>query len=98
MNSTMNERSNAATVTTRVPLRLKQRWQQAAVARGITLTDFLITAANKATSEVFDEEDRIELSLEDRTLLAEMLVRPPQIRSGALHAAIQKRLAHMKNA
>ena len=76
--TTSNERPKSTTVTTRIPVHLKERWQRAAVIRGVTLTDFMITAANNATTEVFREEERIELSARDRKMLCEMLSRPPQ--------------------
>ena len=81
MNHTQARREpyQSTTVTTRVPLHLKQRWQQAATMRGLTLTDFLITAANNATGDIFEEEDRIELSERDSLLLTEMLTRPPRL-------------------
>ena len=85
------------TVTTRVPLHLKQRWQQAAALRGLTLTDFLIAAANNATGNVFEEKDRIELSERDSLLLAEMLSRPPKVNE-TMRRAIQKRLKNMSEA
>ena len=83
-------------VTTRVPLHLKQRWQQAAALRGITLTDFLITAANNATSDIFEEEDRIALSERDSLLLSEMLARPPRL-NARLHKAVSEELKQMGN-
>ena len=84
----------SATVTTRVPLHLKRRWQQAAALRGLTLTDFLITAANNATCDVFEQEDRIELSERDSVLLAEMLARPPRLNE-RLRKAISEELGQM---
>ena len=83
-------------ITTRVPLHLKQRWQQAAALRGLTLTDFLIIAANNATGDVFEEEDRITLSERDSLLLAEMLARPPRLNE-RLHKAISEELKQMRD-
>ena len=82
-----NERPKNTTVTTRIPVHLKERWQRAAAIRGVTLTDFMITAANNATIEIFTEEERIELSARDRKLLSEMLSMPPQPSEG-IRAAI----------
>jgi uncharacterized protein (DUF1778 family) len=78
MNDTQARRElhQSTTVTTRVPLHLKKRWQQAAALRGLTLTNFLITAANNATGNVFKKENRIKLSEKDSLLLAEILARP----------------------
>ena len=84
----------STTITTRVPLHLKKRWQQAAILRGLSLTDFLITAANSATGAVFEEEDRITLSERDSLLLAEMLTRPPRVNE-RLQKAISEELKQM---
>jgi uncharacterized protein (DUF1778 family) len=90
------ELRQCTTVTTRVPLHLKQRWQEAAALRGLTLTDFLITAANDATGSVFEEEDRIRLSERDSLLLAEMLTRP--LRSNErLRKAVHDELEQIKD-
>jgi uncharacterized protein (DUF1778 family) len=85
-----------STITARVPYHLKQRWQQAAILRGITLTDFLITAANDATNDVFEEEEKIQLSERDSILLSEMLARPPKINE-RLSKAISEELEQMRN-
>lgn len=85
------------TVTTRVPLHLKKRWQQAAALRGVTLTDFLIMAANNATSSVFEEEDRIVLSEQDSLLLADMLARSPRANE-RLAQAMSEELQRMREA
>ena len=96
-NARLHEESrHSTTVTTRVPVHLKQRWLQAAALRGLTLTDFLITAANDATGNVFKEEDRIELSERDSLLLAEMLARPPKPNE-RLRKAISEELEQMRN-
>ena len=90
-----SEPHQSTTVTTRVPLHLKRRWQQAATMRGLTLTDFLITAVNNATGDVFEEDDRIELSERDSLLLAEMLTRPPKLNE-RLHKAVSEELKHFE--
>jgi len=91
-----SETCQNSTITARVPFHLKQRWQQAAILRGVTLTDFLITAANDATSEVFEEEERIKLSERDSLLLMEMLARPPIINE-RMSKAIYEELEQMRN-
>jgi len=98
MNNTQSQRETyqSATVTTRVPLHLKRRWQQAAAIRGLTLTDFMITAANNATGDIFKEEDRIALSERDSLLLAEMLTRPPKLNE-RLHKAVSEELKHIRD-
>jgi uncharacterized protein (DUF1778 family) len=96
-NTVLQEQArDATTMTARVPLTLKQRWQTAASLRGITLTDFLIMAANDAASEIFAEEDKIELSEKSQRQLAEMLMRPPKVKNEALQAAIKQRLARLQ--
>jgi uncharacterized protein (DUF1778 family) len=89
VNTAQKERQKSITVTTRVPIHLKQEWQQAAAIRGLTLTDFLITAVNGATKEVFEEEDKIQLSARDSFVLAEMLSRPPRPNE-RLHKAVSE--------
>ena len=98
MNNTQSKRETfqSTTVTTRVPLHLKRRWQQAATMRGLTLTDFLITAANNATCDIFEEEDRIELSEKDSMLLAEMLTRPPKLNE-RLNKAVSEELKQIRD-
>ncbi|MDR3281117.1 MAG: DUF1778 domain-containing protein [Synergistaceae bacterium] len=96
MSSVQKGRPQNITVTTRVPLHLKQRWQQAAAIRGLTLTDFLITAVNNATGKVFEEEERIELSERDSLLLAELLARSPKPNE-RLTEAVAKELDNMRN-
>ena len=91
-----SETRQSATITTRVPLHLKRRWQQAAALRGLTLTDFLITAANDATSDVFEEEDKIQLSESDALLLAEMLTRPPRLNE-RLRKAVREECEQMRD-
>lgn len=68
-----------ASVRTRVPEELKQRWQGAAALRGQTLTDFIIVAANKEANEIYEQEERIILSREGQIKLAEMLLNPPEL-------------------
>ena len=91
-----SEACQNSTITARVPFHLKQRWQQAAILRGVTLTDFLIMAANDATSDVFEEEEKIQLSERDSLLLAEMLARPPKINERMIKA-ISEELDQMRN-
>ena len=93
---THSETRQNTTITTRVPLHLKRRWQQAAALRGLTLTDFLITAANDATSDVFEEEDKIQLSESDALLLAEMLMRPPRLNE-RLRQAVREECEQMRD-
>jgi uncharacterized protein (DUF1778 family) len=88
------ELKQRTTITTRVPLHLKQRWQEAAALRGLTLTDFLITAVNDATGNVFEEEDRVQLSERDSLLLAKMLARVPRLNE-RLREAIHDELEQM---
>ncbi|MDR3076427.1 MAG: DUF1778 domain-containing protein [Synergistaceae bacterium] len=81
-------------VIARVPADIKQRWQNAAAMRGQTLTDFLVVAANKATDEIFETENRIELSAEEQMALAELLLNPPEINE-AMKEALTRRMAHI---
>ena len=68
-----------ASVRTRVPEELKQRWQGAAALRGQTLTDFMIVAANKEANVIFEQEERIALSQKGQIQLAEALLNPREL-------------------
>lgn len=82
-------------VAARVPGDVKRRWQTAALMRGISLTDFLIAAANKETEEIFTGHERIELLERDQVAFANMLLEPPQINK-MMQNAVTKRLKQMK--
>jgi uncharacterized protein (DUF1778 family) len=94
-NTILQNESRNANIRARVPEDVKRRWQDAALMRGQTLTDFLIVAANKETTETFLENERIELSEKAQVQFAEMLLRPSQSNE-AMTKAIKKRLKHMK--
>jgi len=78
-NTALQKKLHNASVRTRVPEELKQRWQGAAALRGQTLTDFMIVAANKEADEILEREERVVLSLEGQMKLAEMLLNPPEL-------------------
>jgi uncharacterized protein (DUF1778 family) len=78
-NKVLREKIHNASVRTRVPQELKRRWQGAAALRGQTLTDFIIGAANKEAGTVFDQEERIAISMEGQKKLAKMLLNPPEL-------------------
>ena len=82
-------------IAARVPYDVKQRWVRAANMRGQTLTDFIIVAANTATTETFSEHEKIELSEQDQIQLAEMLIQPPQL-TDVMKNAIKKRLSRIE--
>ena len=94
-NTILQNESRNANIRARVPEEIKRRWQDAALMRGQTLTDFLIVAANKETTETFLENERIELSQKAQVQFAEMLLKPPQSNE-VMTKAIKKRLEHMK--
>lgn len=81
----------------RVPEEAKRRWQSAAAMRGQTLTDFLIVAANKETTETLLEQEKIELSQRDQIKLAELLLNPPKLSKTMQNALIQQ-MTQMKDA
>ena len=84
-------------VAARVPHEVKQRWIRAADLRGQTLTDFIIVAANAATTAAFSENERIELSERDQMKLAEMLLHPPKL-TDAMKNALSRELLRIENA
>jgi uncharacterized protein (DUF1778 family) len=94
--STLRNESRTANIRARVPEEIKKRWQNAAAIRGLTLTDFLIVAANRETDEVFEREEKIELSARDQMALAEMILNPPEL-SEVFKTALKERLAQMKD-
>jgi uncharacterized protein (DUF1778 family) len=91
--TTKNEHSKSTIVNMRVPVNLKERWQQAAVMRGVTLTDFMIMSVNGKASETFYEEEKIKLSQRDREMLTELLEGPPQFNKG-MQEAVSAWLKH----
>ena len=96
-NALLQNEPRNANIRARVPEEVKRRWQDAAFMRGQTLTDFLIVAANKETTETFLENERIELSQRDQIQLAEMLSKPPRVNE-SMCKAMQKRLENMPEA
>lgn len=90
----MQNEYRSTSVRARVPEEIKRRWQDAALMRGQTLTDFLIVAANKETAETFLENERIELSQQDQAKLAEMLSMPPRVNE-VMCKAMRKRLENI---
>jgi uncharacterized protein (DUF1778 family) len=81
-NTALQDRPKSVTVTTRIPAHLKERWQQAAAIRGVTLTDFMITAANNEADNIFEAEEKIRLSAHDQIELSKMLLRPARENEG----------------
>jgi len=86
----------STSVRARVPEEIKRQWQSAAAMRGQTLTDFLIVAANDATTETFLEHEKIELSQRDQIRLAELLLNPPEL-TQTMKDALRERLAEMNS-
>lgn len=92
-NSKAEQRS--AKVVARVPEAIKSRWQNAATMRGQTLTDFLIVAANNATDEIFEMEEKIELSERDQKLFMETMMNPPEL-TDIMKAALSQRMEQIR--
>ena len=94
---TLHTEPRNANIRARVPEDVKHRWQSAAILRGLTLTDFLIVAANNESDKVFETEERIALSERDQAALAELILNPPEL-SDVLKSALAEQVAQMKGA
>ena len=62
----------------RIPKNLKVLFQHAAAIQGKSLSDFLVTTAEKAANEVIRENQVIQLSIEDSIMFSKALVNPPK--------------------
>ena len=74
---------------------LKKNWETAAEIKGLTLTDFVIKAANDAMEEVFSDQYMINPSVRDQIQIAETLTAPPQPLNEAMQNALRKRYSHL---
>ena len=62
----------------RVPASLKLLFQRAAAVQGVSLTDFILSAATEAARRVIRESEVLELSQRDQLALAKALLNPPK--------------------
>jgi uncharacterized protein (DUF1778 family) len=88
----MNESSNNARVTARIPVTVKETLQKAADLSGATLNQFLIQAAIKEAHQILEAERSIVISERDAQTIFELLENPPEPNE-KLTAAINKHKA-----
>ena len=81
-----------------IPADLKKNWETAAELKGLTLTDFVIRAANDAMEKAFSDQYMINPSVRDQIQIAETLMEPPQPLNEAMQNALRKRYSHLDNA
>ncbi|MBV8846676.1 MAG: DUF1778 domain-containing protein [Bryobacterales bacterium] len=67
-----------ARLEARLPAGVMARLKRAAEIQGQTLTDFVVTAADRAACRAIEETEIICLSLEGQRQIADALLRPPQ--------------------
>lgn len=71
-----NSTKNDARVTARIPQQIKETLEQAAIASGSTLNQFIVGAALKEANKVLEAERRIELSERDAEKVFSLLENP----------------------
>lgn len=73
-------------ITTRVPLGVLERIQEAADLTGATVNQFIVQSALKKAEEIIDREKVISLSGRDAAMLLTMLDNPTQPNKALLSA------------
>jgi len=81
-----------------IPADLRKNWETVAEIKGLTLTDFVIKAANDAAEKAFSGQYMINPSVRDKTLIAETLIEPPKPLNEAMQNALRKRYLHLDDA
>jgi uncharacterized protein (DUF1778 family) len=85
----------AARIEARVSAEQKRTFERAAEIEGVTLTDFVISSAQRAAAQVFESHAIITLSSRDQQAFIDALMSPPEP-NPALRSAAKKYLAHLK--
>jgi uncharacterized protein (DUF1778 family) len=65
----------------------KEKIEEAAAIRGISVSDFVITSAQEAASRLIRENEVLTLSERDRKTFFDLLLNPPKPNKRALAAA-----------
>lgn len=83
-------------ITTRVPLGVLEKLQEAADLTGATVNQFVVQSALEKAEEVIDREKVISLSSRDAAMLITMLDNPTQPNDALLSAfeRFNKKVAH----
>jgi uncharacterized protein (DUF1778 family) len=87
MSSSLKNRSKKERLEARLSSEQKELLLIAAEIQGTTLTDFVISSAQKQARQVIAEHTRIQLSLEDSQAFVESLLNPPEPNSRMLAKA-----------
>jgi uncharacterized protein (DUF1778 family) len=75
---TENRTQDIARLNFRLPPEVKERIERAAIASGLTTTDFAIHALTSTADEVLERHNTRTLSDRDRDLFLSMLDNPPK--------------------
>ena len=65
-------------VSANVPKHVKKRLEEAAAWRGMSVSEFLVSAAVREAEQVIERERLIRLSREDAELVASLMTNPPK--------------------
>jgi uncharacterized protein (DUF1778 family) len=87
--------ARAARIEARVSAEQKTIFERAAEMEGVTLTDFVISSAQRAAAQVFESHAMISLSSRDQHAFIDALMNPPEP-NPALRSAAKRYLAHLK--
>lgn len=75
----------------RLPAEIKQRIERAAIASGVTVTDFAISAMANTADDVLDRQHSRTLSTRDSEIFLGMLENPPEPKVALLDAIKEHR-------
>lgn len=81
--------TSTARLEARVPLALKEIFQQAAQLEGVTLTDFIIMSVHQAAKQTIERHQTLALTREQSDVFFNALANPP-IPNAALEAAFKR--------
>ena len=78
MPTLVKPRKKSQRVSANVPKHVKERLEEAAAWRGMSVSEFLISAAVREAEQVIERERLIRLSREDAKLVVSLMTSPPQ--------------------
>jgi uncharacterized protein (DUF1778 family) len=79
--------NEAARLNFRLPAEIKKRVERAAMASGMTVTDFAVSALTTSADEVLDRLSQRKLSDRDRDIFLTMIENPPKPNEALRRAA-----------
>jgi len=88
------DRVHHSKITIRQPVSLKQKVEQAAAQRGMTVTSFINSTLERAADRALERVRRRELSARDQQALLKMLAHPKGPNKALLRAAKRYRERH----